>query len=68
MPTLEERRQESLKTIEGMPPNMARMPSGCAFHPRCEHASERCTKEAPTLERAGGDALVACWHPLNIEV
>ncbi|MDE0428395.1 MAG: ABC transporter ATP-binding protein [Caldilineaceae bacterium] len=68
MPTLEERRQESLKTIEGMPPNMARMPSGCAFHPRCEYASERCTEEAPTLERAGGDALVACWHPLNIEV
>ena len=67
MPTLEERRQESLKTIEGMPPNMARMPSGCAFHPRCEYASERCVEEAPVLERSGGARLVACWHPLNIE-
>ncbi|MDE0078237.1 MAG: ABC transporter ATP-binding protein [Caldilineaceae bacterium] len=68
MPTLEERRQESLKTIEGMPPNMARMPSGCAFHPRCEYASERCVEEMPILERSGGEGLVACWHPLNIEV
>ena len=67
MPTLEERRQESLKTIEGMPPNMARMPTGCAFHPRCEYASERCVEEAPALERSGGDGLVACWHPLYIE-
>ena len=67
MPTLEERRQESLKTIEGMPPNMARMPTGCAFHPRCVYASERCMEEAPMLERAGGDGLVACWHPLYIE-
>ena len=67
MPTLEERRQESLKTIEGMPPNMARMPAGCAFHPRCEYASERCVEEMPALERSGGEGLVACWHPLNIE-
>jgi oligopeptide/dipeptide ABC transporter ATP-binding protein len=67
MPTLEERRQESLRTIEGMPPNMARMPSGCAFHPRCEYASERCVEEMPKLERTGSDGLVACWHPLNIE-
>ena len=67
MPTLEERRQESLKTIEGMPPNMARMPAGCAFHPRCEYASERCVEEMPALERSGGEGLVACWHPLNTE-
>lgn len=67
MPTLEERRQESLKTIEGMPPNMARMPSGCAFHPRCEYASERCVEEMPVLERSGSEGLAACWHPLNIE-
>lgn len=67
MPTLEERRQECLKTIEGMPPNMARMPSGCAFHPRCEYSSERCVEEVPVLERSGGEGLVACWHPLNIE-
>ena len=67
MPTLEERRQESLKTIEGMPPNMARMPAGCAFHPRCEYASERCVEEMPALERSGDERFVACWHPLNLE-
>ena len=67
MPTLEERRQESLKTIEGMPPNVARMPAGCAFHPRCEYASERCVEEMPALERSGDERFVACWHPLNLE-
>ncbi len=67
MPSLEERRDDTLTTIEGMPPNMARMPSGCAFHPRCQYASARCVEETPTLKRSGGDGLVACWHPLQIQ-
>ena len=37
-------------------------PPGCAFHPRCPHASERCRREAPPL-RALPDGEVACHHP-----
>ncbi len=36
-------------------------PSGCAFHPRCEFASERCHRDAPVL-RERDDGEVACWN------
>jgi oligopeptide/dipeptide ABC transporter ATP-binding protein len=38
-------------------------PPGCAFHPRCPRASERCRVEAPRLERIAGRHPVACHHP-----
>lgn len=44
---------QDLVTIPGQPPNMQRLPSGCAFHPRCAHKFERCEAERPPL---GGDA------------
>jgi len=36
-----------LLPIAGMPPSLARVPSGCAFHPRCAFKIERCEKELP---------------------
>ncbi len=42
--------QESrLMAIRGSPPNLMRIPSGCAFHPRCALAQERCIQETPAL-------------------
>jgi oligopeptide transport system ATP-binding protein len=38
-----------LAAIPGTPPNMARMPPGCAFSPRCAYAQERCRSERPVL-------------------
>ena len=35
-------------------------PSGCRFHTRCPHASERCRAEVPALHDIGGGHLVAC--------
>ena len=51
--------------VAGEVPNPLSPPSGCAFHPRCPWADERCRRETPRLcaEHAavGGDeALVAC--------
>src|SRR6516225_383050 len=34
-----------LYAIPGQPPNLARLPSGCAFHPRCAYAMPRCIEE-----------------------
>jgi len=34
--------------------------SGCAFLPRCAHADERCSAEAPVLQNAGPAHQVAC--------
>ena len=45
--------------VTGEIPNPIDPPSGCAFHPRCPLANERCRREVPQLLPAG-DAIVAC--------
>jgi peptide/nickel transport system ATP-binding protein len=40
--------------VQGEVPNPLHPPSGCAFHPRCPHANERCRVERPQLLAAGG--------------
>ncbi|MCX7960816.1 MAG: ATP-binding cassette domain-containing protein [Burkholderiales bacterium] len=45
--------------VAGEVPNPLAPPSGCAFHPRCPHAAERCRRERPMLREAG-DTRVAC--------
>jgi peptide/nickel transport system ATP-binding protein len=53
----------TLAAIAGRPPDLTRLPPGCAFAPRCRHASERCTHERPPLREALGHAF-ACWNPI----
>lgn len=57
-----EHRGQPLQAVPGAPPDLAALPPGCSFAPRCAHASERCRREVPPLESKGGHA-VACWHP-----
>jgi peptide/nickel transport system ATP-binding protein len=45
--------------VQGEVPNPLDPPSGCAFHPRCPHANERCTRERPALSDFKG-IRVAC--------
>ncbi|MCC7348903.1 MAG: ABC transporter ATP-binding protein, partial [Variibacter sp.] len=47
------------KAVEGEIPNSVAPPRGCAFHPRCPFADERCRSERPVLAPAGV-ATVAC--------
>ena len=52
-----------LRPIEGSPPNLLAMPSGCSFHPRCPYATDACRSEVPVQRRAAGRAaghLAAC--------
>lgn len=51
--------------IEGQPPSLSQTISGCAFHPRCPHADERCVVEDPPVE-ASETRRVACHHPLVV--
>ena len=46
--------------LEGDPPSPVNMPAGCAFHPRCPLATERCRSERPALAAHDADRLVAC--------
>jgi peptide/nickel transport system ATP-binding protein len=57
------RRGARLAQIPGMPPSLSNLPTGCAFRPRCERASERCRVE-PDEGLAGGGRLLRCFHPL----
>ncbi|MFM9914444.1 MAG: ABC transporter ATP-binding protein [Rhizobacter sp.] len=52
--------RERLVQIDGAMPRLAAIPMGCAFHPRCPHAWERCRAERPELMPAGATAA-ACW-------
>ena len=53
-PRLDELTQSTLVTIPGQPPNLERLPPGCAFHPRCPYVMARCRVERPAL--IGGKA------------
>jgi len=45
--------------VAGEVPNPLAPPAGCAFHPRCPHADERCRRESPALQWRG-EAAAAC--------
>ncbi len=58
-------RGQPLATIAGAPPDLAELPSGCAFAPRCAAALADCAAAVPPLQRRGSGAL-ACWHPVRM--
>jgi peptide/nickel transport system ATP-binding protein len=45
----------------GSPPDLAKLPGGCPFHPRCPHVIEQCTEQMPDLINIGEHHKVACW-------
>ena len=47
--------------IQGSVANFTNKPTGCAFHPRCEFAFERCTQEAPPSITVGDNHTSQCW-------
>jgi oligopeptide transport system ATP-binding protein len=49
-----------LHTIPGAPPDLAHLPVGCAFAPRCEFAADRCRAEKPELREATPGHAHAC--------
>ncbi len=46
--------------LDGDPPSPVDVPKGCAFHPRCPLATDRCRSEMPELRPFDADRLVAC--------
>jgi peptide/nickel transport system ATP-binding protein len=53
-------RTERLVQIPGSMPRLSAIPQGCAFHPRCTHAFDRCRRERPERVAAGA-SQAACW-------
>jgi peptide/nickel transport system ATP-binding protein len=46
--------------LQGEPPNPAARPSGCAFHPRCGLATERCRQDVPAFVTVELGRKAAC--------
>ena len=66
IPSLENPSHTRLKVIVGRPPDLARLPSGCRFAPRCPYAQDRCRQEEPPLISTDDPAhQFACWFPIG---
>jgi oligopeptide/dipeptide ABC transporter ATP-binding protein len=59
VPTIDMAERELYK-MAGLPPNLSDLPSGCAFHPRCEYAMDICRQRVPPLTHQGEHAS-NCW-------
>jgi peptide/nickel transport system ATP-binding protein len=49
-----------LKSIPGSPPDMAALPTGCPFSPRCPFVFDKCRVEDPPLKKVEGDTYTSC--------
>ncbi|MPY95795.1 MAG: ATP-binding cassette domain-containing protein, partial [Acidimicrobiia bacterium] len=61
-------RKSLLYAIPGRVPALHEMPAGCRFHPRCEHALERCVAERQALVEVGPGRLARCWRWDELEL
>jgi oligopeptide/dipeptide ABC transporter ATP-binding protein len=55
-----------LPTIGGQVTDPADRPDGCAFHPRCPFATDRCRVEVPVLEEFEPGHAVACFEASRV--
>ncbi|WP_417454295.1 oligopeptide/dipeptide ABC transporter ATP-binding protein [Kiloniella sp.] len=66
-PRLDEKTHNNeLVTIPGQPPNLQRLPQGCAFAPRCIHVQDRCLCERPPLFETPSGSHNACYREEDV--
>ena len=65
MPSMHQPGTEQLRAIPGSPPDLFAPPPGCAYHPRCPHAMEVCSRIAPARWELDAEHASRCWlqHP-----
>ncbi|WP_217428580.1 ABC transporter ATP-binding protein [Microlunatus speluncae] len=62
-----DRKGQKLEVIAGRPPELTRIPTGCAFHPRCRFAADVCRIDpAPPTEPVGDGRLSACHFAADV--
>ena len=62
VPRLDQVRKAKLDPIEGMPPDLVRVPPGCSFRARCRFSVDRCAVEVPPLMPVANNHVSACWE------
>jgi peptide/nickel transport system ATP-binding protein len=58
LPSLDQK--GTFRGIPGLAPLLRELPPGCAFHPRCPQALDRCRTEAPQFKEARPGSWAAC--------
>ena len=61
VPRLDQPRGERLDPIQGQPPDLMALPSGCSFRERCRYAIGRCADEEPPLDPVSDGHYSACF-------
>ena len=62
VPRLDEPRRARLDPIDGQPPDLSRLPPGCAFAPRCAWRTDHCAEAVPPLSTPVAAHHTACWE------
>jgi oligopeptide/dipeptide ABC transporter ATP-binding protein len=64
LPRVDDTGTERLVPIKGAPPSLINVPTGCAFHPRCEyaHLPDPCAATEPELRSIAGGHQAACHY------
>ncbi len=57
----EKRSGDRMSSIKGVVPNLAKLPQGCRFHPRCGDAMPICRVKSPDLVDLGKGHKARCW-------
>jgi len=67
VPRLDTPKSAGLTPIEGQAPDLARLPAGCSYAPRCPMAEPACREAPPAAETVGPDHLAACrrWREIG---
>lgn len=67
VPRLDLPRSRKINIIDGLPPNLAHLPKGCSFQPRCSYSIGRCSEEKPVLEEIEHNHYAACFRSRELE-
>jgi len=65
VPRLDSEAGDRLVPIEGQPPDLAQLPAGCAFSPRCRSVTDVCRSARPPLVEVGAHHLKACFNDIR---
>ncbi len=61
VPRITRNSRQDLSVIPGQPPNLAEIPSGCSFWPRCKQAMRICVLEEPPAAEISNGHSARCW-------
>jgi peptide/nickel transport system ATP-binding protein len=68
IPAITGEKPDRLTQIEGTPPDLARLGSGCSFAPRCSRTAQICREHRPDLTLREAQHTAACWVTANSPV